>query len=210
MEIDLKQLKEEFVRLLRECNREGMEDAIKDIEEMGFFEAPASAGHHLNVKGGLVLHSLNTCKAGLAVWEGLKKIEPTLEREVSRESVIIATLLHDVCKSDIYMPTTKKRKNSLGVWTDVPGYNVSCKNFPMGHGEKSLVLLLCSGLELTDAEMLAIRWHMGAWGVNMNSYEDERSYDKARTLYPLVCIVQVADGLAASILERTEESLESL
>jgi len=210
MEIDLKQLKEEFVRLLRECNREGMEDVIKDIEEMGFFEAPASAGHHLNVKGGLVLHSLNTCKAGLAVWEGLKKIDPTLEREVSRESVIIATLLHDVCKSDIYIPTMKKRKNNLGVWTDVPGYNVSYKNFPMGHGEKSLVLLLCSGLELTDAEMLAIRWHMGAWGLNMNSYEDERSYDTARTLYPLVVIVQVADGLAAGVMERSREDMENI
>lgn len=210
MEIDITPYKEEFIQLLRSCKREGMEDAIKDIEEMGFFDAPASAGHHLNVKGGLVLHSLNTCKAGLAIWEGLKKLEPTLEREVPRESVIIATLLHDVCKSDIYKPTTKRRKNEMGVWVDVPGWNVSYKNFPMGHGEKSLVLLLCSGLELDDAEMLAIRWHMGAFGLNMNSYEDERSYDTARTLYPLVCIVQAADGLAAGVLERTEEDIENL
>ena len=58
----------------------------------------------------------------------------------------------------------KRRKTNLGTFEDVPGYNVTMKNFPMGHGEKSLVLLLCSGLELTDAEMLAIRWHMGPWG----------------------------------------------
>lgn len=210
MDIDLSKYKEEFVGLLRECEREGMEDVIADLEEQGFFEAPASAGHHLNSKGGLVLHSLNTCKAALAVWEGMKKVEPTLEREVPRESVVIASLLHDVCKSDVYKPTLKRRKNNLGVWEDVPGYNVSYKNFPMGHGEKSLVLLLCSGLELTDAEMLAIRWHMGPWGVNMNSFEDQRNYDTAHTLYPLVMIVHTADCLAASIMERTDEDLENL
>ena len=51
---------------------------------------------------------------------------------------------------------------------------------------------------------------MGAFGLNMNSYEDERCYDTARKLYPLVSIIQTADGLAASILERTSEDLEDL
>lgn len=50
----------------------------------------------------------------------------------------------------------------------------------MGHGEKSVILVLLSGLELTDAEMLAMRWHMGAWGVNMTSFEDMRNYDAAK------------------------------
>lgn len=210
MDIDITKYKEEFVGLLRECNRDGMEEVIADLEDNGFFDAPASAGHHLNVKGGLVLHSLNTCKAALAVWESMKQIEPTLEREVPRESVIIASLLHDVCKQDIYKPALKRKKNNLGVWEDVPGYSVTYKDFPMGHGEKSLVLLLCSGLELTDAEMLAIRWHMGAWGINMNSYEDVRNFDAAHILYPLVSIVHAADSLAAGIMERTEEDIESL
>ena len=80
----------------------------------------------------------------------------------------------------------------------------------MGHGEKSVINLLCSGLELYDDEMLAIRWHMGAWGINMNSYEDQRCYDTARTLYPLCTIVGVADGLAAGIMERTAEDVEQL
>lgn len=204
MDIDLTPYKNEFLELLRSCKRDGIEDVINDLEEMGFFEAPASAGHHLNVKGGLVMHSLNTCKVALKVWEGMKELEPTLEKETPRESVIIASLLHDVCKSDIYKPTTKRKKNAMGVWEDVPGYNVNYKNFPMGHGEKSVILLLCSGLELTDAEMLAIRWHMGAWGLNMNSYEDERSFDTAHNLYPLVMIVHTADSLASSILEREE------
>ena len=72
-----------------------------------------------------------------------------------------------------------------------------------------MIQLLCSGLDMTDAEMLAIRWHMGAWGINMNSYEDQRCYDTARALYPLVSIVQTADGLAASIMERTAEDADN-
>lgn len=209
MKVDIKANKEEFLELLRSTNRDGIEDVITDLEELGFFSAPASAGHHLNVEGGLVLHSINTCKAALAIWEGMKPLEPSLATEVKRDSIIIASLLHDVCKSDIYKRSIKKRKNALGQWEDCEGYKVSYKDFPMGHGEKSVILLLCSDLDLSDDEMLAIRWHMGAWGINMNSYEDERCYDTARALYPLVSIIQTADGLAAAILERTAEDIEN-
>lgn len=209
MKVDIKANKEEFLELLRSTKRDGIEDVITDLEELGFFTAPASAGHHLNVEGGLVLHSINTCKAALAIWEGMKPLEPSLATEVKRDSIIIASLLHDVCKSDIYKHSVKKRKNALGQWEDCEGYKVSYKDFPMGHGEKSVILLLCSGLDLSDDEMLAIRWHMGAWGINMNSYEDERCYDTARALYPLVSIIQTADGLAAAILERTAEDIEN-
>lgn len=209
MKVDIKANKEEFLELLRSTKRDGIEDVITDIEELGFFTAPASAGHHLNVEGGLVLHSINTCKAALAIWEGMKPLEPSLATEVKRDSIIIASLLHDVCKSDIYKRSVKKRKNALGQWEDCEGYKVSYKDFPMGHGEKSVILLMCSGLDLSDDEMLAIRWHMGAWGINMNSYEDERCYDTARALYPLVSIIQTADGLAAAILERTAEDIEN-
>lgn len=206
--IDIKAVKEEFLELLRSTKRDGVEDVITDLEELGFFIAPASAGHHLNIPGGLVQHSLNTCKAALAVWEGMKSIQPTIADEVDRENVIIASLLHDVCKSDIYKPTVKRKKNSIGVWEDVEGYKVTYQNFPMGHGEKSVIQLLCSGLAMTDDEMLAIRWHMGPWGLNFNSYEDQRCYDTAQARYPLVVIIHAADSLAAGIMEREDEDLE--
>ncbi len=208
--MDINKNKEEFIELLRSTSRNGVEDVIESLEEMGFFSAPASAGHHLNIEGGLVQHSLNTCRAALAVWEGMKVLEPSIDKEVGRDSVIIASLLHDVCKSDIYVRSVKKRKNAIGQWEDCEGYKVSYKNFPMGHGEKSVILLLCSGLEMSDDEMLAIRWHMGAWGINMNSYEDQRCFDTSKKMYPLVSIIQSADNLAASIMERTGEELDEL
>ena len=100
--MDTKKNQQEFEALLRSTGREGIEYVIEDLEKDGFFEAPASSGHHLNIQGGLCQHSLNVCKAGLMIWEGLKTLDPSGVNNVKRESVIIATLLHDVCKTDIY------------------------------------------------------------------------------------------------------------
>ena len=143
--------------LLKATGREGMDYVLEDLEKLGFYEAPASAGHHLNTAGGLVRHSLNTYHAAMAVLESMKALEPALEGEVKQESVAIAALLHDVCKADIYKRSVKKRRDQLGNWVDSEGYKVSYKNFPMGHGEKSVIWLLCAGLALNDDEMLAIR-----------------------------------------------------
>lgn len=195
-------LKEEFLSLLRSTKREGIEDVIEELERLGFFEAPASAGHHLNVDGGLLEHSMNVCRCSLMIRDQMETLCPGTADACPRESVIIASLLHDVCKADIYKPAVKKRKNSFGYWEDVKGYDVSYKNFPMGHGEKSVIVLLCAGLQMTDDEMLAIRWHMGPWGLNFNSYEDQRCYDTAQKQSPLVSIVRAGDGLASSIMEK--------
>lgn len=210
MSCNINENKEEFVKLLKSTGREGVDDVIEELELLGFFSAPASAGHHLNVEGGLVQHSLNTCKAAFAIWEGMKALEPSLDTEVKKESIIISALLHDVCKADIYKRSVKKRKNKLGQWEDCEGYKVSYKDFPMGHGEKSLVVILLSGLELYDDEMLAIRWHMGAWGLNQNSFEDVRNYDTAQKEYPLVAIIHAADVMAANVMERTGEEMDEL
>ncbi len=206
--IDKEAVKEEFVELLKSTGREGVDYVLEEIERLGFFEAPASANHHLNTEGGLTLHSLNVAKASLAVWESMKTLEPTLEKEVTRDSIIISALLHDICKADIYRRSVKKKRNTIGQWEDSEGYKLTYKNFPMGHGEKSLVIALYSGLELSDAEMLAIRWHMGAWGVNQHSLEDCKNYDVARKLYPLVSIIQTGDSLGASIMERETSELD--
>ena len=206
--LDKEAIKKEFIDLLKSTNREGVDYVLEEIERLGFFDAPASVNHHLNTEGGLTLHSLNVAKASLAVWEAMKPLEPSIENEVKRDSIIIAALLHDICKSDIYRRSVKKKRNVLGQWEDTEGYKLTYKNFPMGHGEKSLVIALYSGLELSDDEMLAIRWHMGAWGVNQHSPEDCKNYDIARKLYPLVSIIQTGDSLAASLLEREIADLD--
>ncbi len=208
--IDLKANQEEFEKLLRSTEREGIDYVLEDLAKDGFFKAPAAANHHLNVEGGLCEHSLNVCRMALLIWEQLGKLDPSVPLEVKRENIIISALLHDVCKTNIYKPITKKKKDKTGMWVDVPGFNVSYKTLPVGHGEKSVIMLLLSGLDLTDEEIMAIRWHMGPFGLNFNSFEDQRCYDTARKLSPLVSIIQNADNLAASIIERTAEDIDEI
>ena len=202
MKIDIKKKREECIALLRSTGREGIEDMIIDLDKMGFFTAPAAVKHHLNCDGGLAQHSLNTYKAAIGIWESMKTYCPYLAREIQQENIIIAALLHDICKCDVY----KKRRESKGrFWSfgkENLEYCASYDEFPIGHGEKSVILALCAGLVMTDSEMVAIRWHMGLWGVNMDSNEDRQSYRAAEDKYPLVTIIQTADTLAAKIMEQ--------
>lgn len=195
-------LKNEFCELLRTTRREGIEYVIEDLQSLGFFDAPASTKFHLNHDGGLCEHSLNVCKIGMMLREEMIKISPESEPFLRKDSVIIATLLHDVCKADIYKKVVKTQKNTNDIWENVPGFDVDYSNFPMGHGEKSVIRLLLSGLELIDEEMLAIRWHMTAWDLAFQSPEQKNNLNMARDLYPLCALLQSADSLASNILER--------
>lgn len=95
IEIDVKMNKDTFCELLRSTERDGVESVIEDLEKMSFFEAPASCNHHLNIAGGLVQHSLNTFYAAEKIWEGMKQLDTTIEKEVKRDSLILASLLQD-------------------------------------------------------------------------------------------------------------------
>ena len=197
----MKDNRTDFCELLRSTNREGVDYVIEELDELGFFTAPASAAHHLNIEGGLVEHSMNVCKTALAIREVMVGMDDSLREALPRESVIIAALLHDVCKADIYRPSLKKRKNSFGMWESVPGYNVEYDNSPLGHGEKSVIMLLRWGLDMTDDEIMAIRWHMHAWDLPFQSPDAKGNYNAAKEQSPLITLIQAADGLSAGILE---------
>ena len=163
--------KEDLIcRLLRSTEREGMERVIEQLHEVGFFEAPASAGHHLNSAGGLAIHSYNVCQTAMRLREVMIALKPEVEPRLQRNSIIIAALLHDVCKSDIYRLNDKKfRKDAKGFWENYTGYDIVYDKLPVGHGEKSVIMLLRWGLELSEDEILAIRWHMHAWDLPFQS-----------------------------------------
>ena len=197
----MSECRREFEELLRSTGRENIEYVIEDIAELGFFEAPASTKFHLNEEGGLCQHSLNVCRIALRLREQMIDMMPDMEERLSRDSVIIASLLHDVCKSDIYKPTILKKKNDLGTWEAVPGYTVDYNNFPVGHGEKSVIVILRCGFDLTNDEILAIRWHMTAWDLPFQSADIKSNLNTARENCPLLCLIQSADSLAAGIIE---------
>ncbi len=195
-------MKQQFIDKLKSTKRDGIENVIAELERLGFFTAPASSRFHLNCEGGLVKHSMNVCNVALELREVMIAQEPYLADKLPIDSIIIAALLHDVCKADIYKPSIKKQKNKLGIWVPVQGYDVEYSNFPLGHGEKSVIVLLRAGLKLTDDEIMAIRWHMHAWDLPFQSPDIKGNLQKAREICPLSVIIQTADGLASNLLER--------
>lgn len=191
-----------FIEILKSTDRENIDYVIEDLEALGFFEAPASIKNHNNFAGGLVQHSLNVYDMAMALRESAVKMRPDLEPFLRTDSIALAALLHDVCKADIYRKVTRARKNEVGQYERFDEYQITYESFPVGHGEKSVIMLLRSGLDLDDDEILAIRWHMGAWGVNPHSHEEDKNYRDAQKKSPLVSLVHSADTLAAQILER--------
>ena len=197
----MENLKQQFQEKILSTKRDGMENVIKHLERLGFFTAPASTKFHLSVKGGLMEHSWNVCNTALMLREQMIQMKPELADKLPEESVVIASLLHDVCKSNIYKDAILNRKNDQGYWEKVPGYEVDYSSLPLGHGEKSVIMLLTLGLKLTKDEMLAIRWHMTAWELAFQSPEQKSNLQKAREIAPLCAIIQAADGLSSALLE---------
>lgn len=198
---NIKELESFFCQSLLETKRKGIENVIAELRRLGFFSAPASTKFHLNVEGGLLLHSINVLKSALLVRDRIVKDKPELEVQLPLDSVTIAALLHDTCKAHIYKKGTK-RELVEGTWKDVECYEIDNTDLPVGHGEKSVIILLRMGLELTDDEVMAIRWHMGAWDLNLLSYEQRCAYNSARDLSPLCALVGIGDGIASGLMER--------
>ncbi len=197
----MENLKEQFQERLRSTGRKGVENVIEHLERLGFFEAPASTKFHLSVKGGLMQHSWNVCNTALMLREQMILMKPELAEKLPEDSVILTALLHDVCKSNIYKETLLNRKNAQGYWEKVPGYEVDYSSLPLGHGEKSVIMLLSLGLKMTRDEMLAIRWHMTAWDLAFHSPEQKSNLQAAKDMAPLCTLIQAADGLSSALLE---------
>lgn len=165
-------------------SRKGASELLEWLKSTDFFTAPAGAKHHGAYRGGLVHHSLNVYYQLL----GDLSIRG-MERE--NETTAICGLLHDVCKVNFYEPK------------DGGGYQA--KNaFPFGHGEKS-VYLISRFMLLTDAEALAIRWHMGAWDDAVRG--GSRDLNAAMDLSPLVYALHAADMRATQEEKRQEARL---
>lgn len=195
--------KQIFIETLSSTNRKGIENVLAKLEELGFYDAPASSKFHLSCKGGLLEHSMNVYEAATLIREQAIKVHPELEEQLPLDSVAICTLLHDTCKTDIYKEGILSRKNADGYWEKYVGFQVDYNmGLPLGHGEKSVIMLLSWGLELKPEEMLAIRWHMTAWDLPMQSPEHKESLNAAKSITPLVSLVQLADGFATGLMER--------
>lgn len=189
-----------FIEALKSTKREGVDKVIEGLEKIGFFEAPASSNHHLAQAGGLVKHSLNVYSQALSIAKAQIILNPDMAKRLPEDSIAIAALLHDTCKAGVYKPELKHRKTPEGRWEDYYGYVADYSSCPLGHGEKSVIRLLRMGLNLTNDEILAIRWHMAGWDL-ADSFEARGNLSAACDKCPLLSVIIAADELATRITE---------
>ena len=169
------ELKQEFIHLLSFVERDGVQDLLEWLESTDFYTAPASTKYHGAYAGGLLEHSLN-------VFRRLVKRCPAADMD----TLTIAALLHDVCKIHLYEKTED-------------GYRHN-EQFPIGHGEKSVILIL-RHMPLTDEEITAISWHMGAFDSRAGA---GRSLSSAWEKCPLALHLHLADMEATWFDEKRE------
>ena len=173
-------MKEKVKELLNKINRPGMSDLMEFLEKSDYYKAPASTKYHGAYEKGLMEHSYK-------VYEILKEKVEFHKLEVSEETLIIVTLLHDLCKVNFYKVDYRNAKNARGEWEKVPYYTIE-DTIPYGHGEKS-VMMLTEYIKLTNEEKYAIRWHMGF----SEPKEVYGTLGQAFKKYPLALLLHEAD-----------------
>lgn len=129
----------------------------------GFYTSPASTKYHGCYEGGLAQHSYDvycqlvarvaTLRLGEVMSFGQKPLP------IKPENLIVAALLHDVCKIGAYLGDAKPYK-----WNRAQ---------PKGHALLSIERI-SQYIELEPIEELMIRYHMGLYG--LHEFEGKGEY----------------------------------
>lgn len=176
-----------YKKLLLSTKRPGIENLVQWLDNSDFKVAPASTRYHSNYEGGLLKHSLNVYEECMRQQDLIKLFN------VPKESIIITSLLHDICKVNYYKMEMRNVKKN-GAWVQEPYYTVE-DMFPMGHGEKSIIIAQ-QYIQLTEVEIAMIRNHMGGF-VDTSYFSSSNLFNK----YPESLILHIADMKATYILE---------
>ena len=180
---DLKANEAEFKAIIKQTiHRDGIDSLMAWLDTTDFYRAPSSTRYHGSEPGGLCAHSLAT----------YKYLKASQEDE-SDETIAISALFHDLCKVNFYKESFRSVKDESGQWVKVPYYEVA-DQCPMGHGEKSVYLLM-NHMKITEEEAMSIRWHMG-FSVVEQVYE-KPALVTAMKKFHLTLKLQFADSAAS-------------
>ena len=191
-----------FEELLRSTGRQGIDQVIDFAKRTDFYTAPASSKYHSNYDGGLLDHSLCVYAIAEEYLSSIRSFSPDVADKMDHNSVIISCLLHDFCKICFYKKGQKWKKDETNSWVQYDSYIIE-DTFPIGHGEKSVIMLQSLGLQMTAEEMLAIRFHMAGWGDESKEYAASRT--NALKISPFVHLVQMAYFSSSILFEKTIE-----
>lgn len=186
-------MRQKIVDLLMSTERGNIDNLIGWMVENGFFESPASTKYHGCYSGGLAKHSLH-------VYEMLRDMDKALKLQTPIETIIIASLLHDLCKVGAYIGTSKPY-----AWN---------RNHPKEHASLSIKIAKMF-IELTDLEEKMILYHMGVYGLVefQNPGQESRGEYTLRNKgmanawyhHPVVKLMYFCDELA-TLKEKSEEA----
>lgn len=176
-----------YKNLLLSTKRKGIKELINWLDGSDFKVAPASTRYHDNYEGGLLEHSLNVYNECIRQKDLIKLFN------IPQDTLIIASLLHDICKVNYYKMDVRNVKKN-GAWVQEPYYTVD-DMFPMGHAEKSIIIAQ-QFIQLSDVEIAMIRAHMGGF-VSDNYFSPSAVYNK----YPEAIVLHNADLIATYVLE---------
>ena len=178
--------RDRFINIFKtKIKREGADKLLDYLMSSDFFSAPASARYHSAYEGGLLDHSLNVYDC-LCAYLNRDYAREKFKLSYSEETIAIVSLLHDICKVNVYKPGYRNVKNEQGKWEQVPTFEFDDK-LPYGHGEKS-VYMITPFMKLTREEAFAIRYHMG-----FSNVDDQRNVGKAFEMFPLAFALSTAD-----------------
>lgn len=153
--------RDRIIDLLMRTHRDGMEDLIQQMTDMGFWTAPASGGNHLHMEGGLAQHSLNVMESAEMIGLALLGVP---EYEKVKNSIITCALLHDLGKCGdwgkaLYVENILKtgKRSEAKPWKRNP----ELTNIP--HGVRSVLIIQKYLFDLTEEEEYAIMYHDGLY-----------------------------------------------
>ena len=167
-------------------------DMYEWLVKNGFFMKPVAIKHHGNHTGGLYEHSLKVMQVLVDMTERLD-----LKWENPRSPYIVG-MFHDLCKMDDYVDKHATGVQMMGtgspvVYTDAE-WTYNKNKILTGHGDKS-VMMLSQFINLTEEEIMCIRFHMGAY--ETGAWDQ---YDAAIRKYENVLWTHTADMYASKVI----------
>lgn len=163
------------LNLLSQVKRPGMQNLIHYLLNSNYFYSPASTKYHNNFYGGLNLHGIN-------VYKLFVPRNRALSNPIPRESEVLVSLCHDLCKVGYYYHNGAK-------WKGKRDHQMNS-----AHGVLS-VQILKQFIELTPEEEAIIKFHMGLFSVY--GYGKEYSAEELHKMiskYPSVQVFASCDN----------------
>lgn len=193
--------KKYVVDTLLETKREGMEELVDYMEEIGFFNAPCSGGNHLACEFGLVQHTRNVMIQAENIGYALLGKEKYSE---IHDSVMIVAALHDLGKCGQFgkqyyvsnmikdgRPTKANPEQKYKI-SDTKPFEINKDLLKVDHCIRSIALATLY-IDLTEEEQHAILYHDGLYGA--------LKYEIVGNETPLYMILHWADMWSSRVIE---------